>query len=74
LQAGETYRGTFELSLNMPNGTFGVCVGVYRNDIQHEYDKREPATMVFIGSTTAVSGAVNCFPRFTETEMSRTKI
>jgi lipopolysaccharide transport system ATP-binding protein len=67
LQPGETYRGTFELNLNMSNGTFGVCVGIYRNDIHHEYDKRDPATMVLIGST-GVSGSVNCFPRFAETE------
>jgi ABC-type polysaccharide/polyol phosphate transport system ATPase subunit len=66
LEAGETYRSTFELSLNMAHGTFGVCVGVKRNDIQKEYDKKAPATMVFIGSTTAVGGAVNCFPRLVE--------
>jgi ABC-type polysaccharide/polyol phosphate transport system ATPase subunit len=68
LQAGETYRGTFELSLNMAHGTFGVCVGVYRHDMYEEYDKRAPAAMVFIGSTVAVRGAVNCFPRFVEAE------
>jgi ABC-type polysaccharide/polyol phosphate transport system ATPase subunit len=68
LQAGETYRGTFELSLNMAYGTFGVCVAVKRNDIQKEYGTRVPATMVFVGSTTAVTGAVNCFPRFAKAE------
>jgi lipopolysaccharide transport system ATP-binding protein len=68
LQAGQTYRGTFELSLNMAHGTFGVCVGVYRYDTQHHYDKRVPATLVFIGSTKAIRGTVNCFPRFVEVE------
>jgi ABC-type Fe3+/spermidine/putrescine transport system ATPase subunit len=68
LQTGQTYRGTFELSLNMAYGAFGVCVGVHRYDIQHPYDKRAPATLVFIGSTKAVRGTVNCFPRWVEVE------
>jgi lipopolysaccharide transport system ATP-binding protein len=63
LRAGEAYRGTFEMSLNMAHGTFGVCFGVYRHDIQEEYDRKNPAAMVFIGSTSGVSGTVNCFPR-----------
>lgn len=68
LQAGETYRASFELTLNMAHGTFGVCVAVKRNDIQKEFDRKDPATMVFIGSTNSVRGAVNCFPRFIEAE------
>ncbi len=68
LQAGEIYRATFEVSLNMAHGSFGVCVGVKRNDIQKEFDMRSPATMVFVGSNTAVRGAVNCFPKFSESE------
>lgn len=68
LQAGESYRGMFELSLNMAHGRFSVCVRVYNSDDQHEHDKRDPAAMLFIGSTRAVRGSVNCFPRFTEME------
>jgi ABC-type polysaccharide/polyol phosphate transport system ATPase subunit len=68
LQAGESYRASFELTLNMAHGTFGVCVAVKRNDIQQEFDRKDPATMVFIGSTNSVRGAVNCFPRFVEAE------
>ncbi len=52
----------------MAHGTFGVCVAVKRNDIQKEFDRKDPATMVFIGSTNSVRGAVNCFPRFVEDE------
>jgi lipopolysaccharide transport system ATP-binding protein len=68
LRSGETYRGTFELSLNMANGTFGVSIGIYRADIQREYDQKASAAMLFVGSTTGVSGAVNCFPRYVEAE------
>ena len=67
LEAGESYRGTFELKLNMAHGTFRIVVGVYRYDTHQEYDRRLPA-MVFIGSTMAVRGTVNCFPRFLEAE------
>jgi homopolymeric O-antigen transport system ATP-binding protein len=68
LQPGGTYRCTFELTLNIAHGTFHLVTQVYRYDIQKGYDKREPATTIFIGSTTAVGGAVNCFPRLIESE------
>jgi lipopolysaccharide transport system ATP-binding protein len=68
LQPGGTYRCTFELSLNIAHGTFHLVTQVYRYDIQKSYDRREPATTIFIGSTTAVGGAVNCFPRLIESE------
>jgi lipopolysaccharide transport system ATP-binding protein len=66
LKAGETYRCSFELSLNIAHGTFHVCAAVHRYDIQKTYDSRVPATTLFIGSTMAVRGAVNCFPRLVE--------
>jgi ABC-type polysaccharide/polyol phosphate transport system ATPase subunit len=68
LRAGESHRCTFELTLNIAHGTFQVCAGIYRYDIQKEYDKRSPGATVFIGSTSAVRGAVNCFPRLVQAE------
>jgi lipopolysaccharide transport system ATP-binding protein len=68
LQAGGTYRCTFELCLNIAHGTFHLVTEVYRYDIQKGYDRQEPAATIFIGSTTAVGGAVNCFPRLIESE------
>jgi lipopolysaccharide transport system ATP-binding protein len=68
LQPGGTYRCTFELVLNMAHGTFRLVTGIYRYDIQKLYDRLDPSATVFIGSTTAVGGAVNCFPRFIESE------
>ena len=68
LQPGGTYKCTFELSLNIAHGTFHLVTEIYRYDIQKSYDRHDPATTVFIGSTTAVGGAVNCFPRLIESE------
>jgi ABC-type polysaccharide/polyol phosphate transport system ATPase subunit len=68
LQPGGTYRCTFELSLNIAHGTFHLFTEIYRYDIQKSYDRHEPVTTIFIGSTTAVGGAVNCFPRLIDSE------
>ena len=68
LRAGECYRCTFELTLNVAHGTFRVCTSVYRYDIEKRYDLRAPAATVFIGSTLAVRGAVNCFPKLVHGE------
>jgi lipopolysaccharide transport system ATP-binding protein len=68
LQPGDTYRCTFELNLNIAHGTFHLVTGIYRYDIQKGYDRRDPAATIFIGSTTAVGGVVNCFPRLIESE------
>ena len=69
LKAGETYRCTFELSLNIAHGTFHIGTAIYRYDIQKTYDSKAPATTLFIGSTMAVRGAVNCFPRLVESAL-----
>jgi lipopolysaccharide transport system ATP-binding protein len=68
LQPGGTYRCTFELTLNIAHGTFHLFTEIYRYDIQKSYGRREPATTIFIGSTMAVRGAVNCFPRLVASE------
>jgi lipopolysaccharide transport system ATP-binding protein len=63
LQPGGTYRCTFELTLNIAHGTFQLATDVFRYDIQKSYDRHDSSSTIFIGSTTAVRGAVNCFPR-----------
>jgi len=68
LQPGGTYRCTFELTLNIAHGTFHLVTEIHRYDIQKGYDRQDPASTIFIGSTTAVGGAVNCFPRLVESE------
>jgi ABC-type polysaccharide/polyol phosphate transport system ATPase subunit len=68
LQPGGTYRCSFELSLNIAHGTFHLFTEIYRYDLQKSYDRYDPTSTVFIGSTTAVGGSVNCFPRLIENE------
>jgi ABC-type polysaccharide/polyol phosphate transport system ATPase subunit len=66
LQPGQSYRCTFELTLNLAHGTFGLCAAVHRYDIGKSYDQKKGAVTLFIGSSLAVRGAVNCFPRVVE--------
>jgi hypothetical protein len=54
------------LTLNMAYGTFYLNPYIYRYDIQKEYDAKTAAATIFIGSTTAVRGSVNCFPKIIE--------
>jgi lipopolysaccharide transport system ATP-binding protein len=68
LQPGGTYHCTFELSLNIAHGTFYLVAEIHRYDIEKGYDRRDPAATIFIGSTLAVGGSVNCFPRLIESE------
>jgi ABC-type polysaccharide/polyol phosphate transport system ATPase subunit len=63
LQPGGTYRCTFELTLNIAHGTFQLATDIFRYDIQRSYDRHDSSSTIFIGSTTAVRGAVNCFPK-----------
>jgi lipopolysaccharide transport system ATP-binding protein len=71
LEPGDVYRCTFEITLNIAHGTFYLVTEIYRYDIQKGFDRRDPAATVFIGSTVAVGGAVNCFPRLIESETIR---
>ena len=69
LQARGTYRCTFELCLNMAHGTFQLATDIYRYDRQRSYDRHNRAATIFIGSSLAVRGAVNCFPRIIDSEI-----
>lgn len=68
LEAGGSYRCTFELCLNMAHGTFHLGTDIYRYDHQKSFDRHNRATTIFIGSSTAVRGAVNCFPKLVTSE------
>jgi lipopolysaccharide transport system ATP-binding protein len=70
LKPGQAYKCTFELTLNVAHGTFGLCVGIHRYDIQKVYDRRRPAAILFVGSSMAARGAVNCFPTIVESGIS----
>jgi ABC-type polysaccharide/polyol phosphate transport system ATPase subunit len=68
LQPGESYRCTFELVLNMAHGTFNLASDIFRYDIERSYDRHNRSATIFVGSTTAVRGAVNCFPKLVYSE------
>ena len=52
LDEGDAYRCTFEVSLNLADGTYHPSVLIYRRDIQMIYDRWEPAATI----TTSVPG------------------
>ena len=70
LAAGETYRCTFELDLNLAEGTFHPAVVIYRYDIQTIYDEWEPAATIYMGSEGGVRGIAHCFPRLISEQVS----
>jgi ABC-type sugar transport system ATPase subunit len=70
LAPGQVYRCTYELKLNVAHGSFGLCAAVHRYDLQKTYDRKVPAATLFVGSSMAVRGAVNCFPRIVESGIS----
>jgi len=68
LRAAQSYHCTFELKFNMAHGAFHVCAAIHRYNIQKEYDRLAPGATVFIGSSMAVRGAVNCLPKLLRAE------
>jgi ABC-type polysaccharide/polyol phosphate transport system ATPase subunit len=69
LQPGQSYQCTFELTVNVAHGKFELCTGVRRYDLEKSYDRKIPAATLFVGSSMAVRGAVNCFPRIIESRV-----
>jgi len=69
LAAGDTYNCTFELNLNLAEGTFHPAVVLYRYDIQTVYDQWEPAATIYVGAESGVLGIVHCFPKVVREEI-----
>jgi lipopolysaccharide transport system ATP-binding protein len=69
LEVGETYSCTFELDLNLAEGTFYPAVVLYRYDIQTVYDRWEPAATIYVSSEAGVRGIAHCFPRMIREEI-----
>ena len=69
LEAGETFRCTFEMDLNLVSGTFYVSALIFRYDVATEYDRWWRAATIFIASDQDVRGLANCFPRVTKREI-----
>jgi lipopolysaccharide transport system ATP-binding protein len=69
LKEGEVYCCTFELQLNLAEGTFYPSVVLYRYDIQAVYDRWEPAATIYVSSLGGVRGIAHCFPQITKQEI-----
>lgn len=68
LEAGEKYRCTFELDLNLVGGTFYISSLIFRYDITTEYDRWLRAATIFVSSDHDVRGIANCFPEVRSVE------
>lgn len=71
LDQGDVYSCTFELQLNLAEGTFYPSVVLYRYDIQTIYDEWEPAATIYVSSEGGVRGIAHCFPRICREEIRR---
>jgi lipopolysaccharide transport system ATP-binding protein len=71
LEQGDVYSCTFELDLNLAEGTFYPSVVLFRYDIQTVYDRWEPAATIYVGSEGGVRGIAHCFPRVIRQEIRR---
>lgn len=71
LDQGEVYSCTFELQLNLADGTFYPSVVLFRYDIQTVYDRWEPAATIYISSEGAVRGIAHCFPQIVRQEVRK---
>ncbi len=69
LDEGDAYRCTFEVSLNLADGTYHPSVLIYRRDIQMIYDRWEPAATIYVSSGGGVRGIANCFPQVIRQEI-----
>lgn len=71
LEQGEVYQCTFELDINLAEGTFYPSVVLFRYDIQTVYDRWEPAATIYVGSEGGVRGIAHCFPRLIRQDIRR---
>jgi len=71
LNEGEVYTCTFEIYVNLADGTYYPSVLIYRRDIQAVYDKREPATTIYVSSEGSVRGIAHCFPQVVKQEIRK---
>jgi lipopolysaccharide transport system ATP-binding protein len=69
LESGDISRCTFELELNLVNGTFYVSSLIFRYDIATEYDRWVRAATLFIACNQDVRGLANCFPKVIKQEI-----
>ena len=55
---------TFELDMNVAQGTFHFVTTIYRYDIQKKFDSSDPAATIYVSNELDIHGAVNLHPKF----------
>jgi lipopolysaccharide transport system ATP-binding protein len=73
LEEGDVYRCTFEVSLNLADGTYSPCVLIYRRDVQTVFDRWEPAATIYVSSAEGVRGIAHCFPQVIRQEIRQAR-
>jgi lipopolysaccharide transport system ATP-binding protein len=63
LEAGETKKVIFDLSLHLAQGTYRIGCYIYRYDIEKFYDKIIPAATIYVQSDRDVRGIANLYPK-----------
>ena len=69
LNPGDTFKCTFELDLNVAQGTFYFTVALFRYDIQKTYDTYFPAATIYVNPEYDVRGVVNMRPKVVEHQL-----
>ena len=63
LEAGESFRTTLEMTVNLAPGTFQLGAYLYRYDTEHTYDERLRAATFYVTSASDVRGIAHLQPR-----------
>ncbi len=63
LNAGESIKCMFELTLNLVPGTYHCGVLLYRYDIEKAYDRAFPSSTIYVHSSYDVRGVAQLFPK-----------
>jgi lipopolysaccharide transport system ATP-binding protein len=71
LDEGDVYCCTFEVFLNLADGTYFPSILIYRRDIQTVYEKWEPVTTIYVSSEGDVHGIAHCFPHVIRQEIRK---
>jgi lipopolysaccharide transport system ATP-binding protein len=69
LRTGDRYRCTFQLRMNAANSSLFLGVGLFRYDIDKEFDRVAPAATLYVTADSGVRGSLNCFPEVLREEI-----
>lgn len=71
LEAGDSFRCTFEIHLNVTSGIYHLSTLIYRHETQTILDEWPSAMTIYVSSADDVRGVAHCFPKVTHQEILR---